>query len=316
MKILLLSLLIFSIYTPSFSQIMSLKEDKINGNVKSILLNHLKVVVENDSIYGIKASDNDAFWFNGYIDSYHIFNTFGNCIEFHTYFNDDADDNKTLNIYNDKNLLTEQNLYADNKFLGRLIYKYDNKGRVILVIRYDEKNKETDRVYHFRNNKTVDENFKSIPKREIHNNSWQYIYNNKDQCIEEICISPKGDITFRHIYFYDNNGQISQSISFDSENIQTYSTIYKFDKQQKVVKIIKTGLNARTVSSYTYDSNNNQIYTSVEKIPLPLSEADKEAHFSESASQYKYDNQKNWTEKIFFVNKTPLYVQKREIIYY
>ena len=299
-----------------FAQTLSLKDDNLKGKVKSVLLNHLKVIVEKDTIYGEKAPDNDSFWFNGYIDSYHIFNMIGNCIEFHTYFNDDADDNKTVNIYNEKGLLIEQNIFADNRYRGRIIYKYDKKGRVSLVIRYDETGAESDRIYHFRNNKSIEDNYNSIPKKEIHNNSWQYTYNDKDQCIEEICIAPNGLIAFRQIFFYDNNNNLSQSIFFDANNEQSISTKFKYNSSNKVIKIIKTGSNWHTVTKVIYDANGNEIYTSIKKTPIPLTDNDREAHFEECASRYIYDNNNNWVEKIFYTNKSPLFIQKREISYY
>ncbi|MEG1617212.1 MAG: hypothetical protein RR202_12245 [Bacteroidales bacterium] len=311
-RILSATLLLLFLVLPLYAQISNLKEGNLQGKVKSVKLNHRKVMVLGDSIWSESAADNDPFWFNGYIDTYFVFDREGRTSEYHTYFDADADDNKTLNIYNEEGLLKEQRFSADGRKNGSMKYKYDGKGRITEVVRYDAKGEETDRISHIR------EPHRRIPKGRGHNNIWVYNYDENDRCIEEKCLLPNGRISFRNIFFYDEEGRQTTSVFFDKDNIQNVTTSFDYDPQGRIKSIIKISPTKKLVTRYKYDEFNNIIYTRTREVDVPSERGkdEKEDRSSESSFVYQYDETGNWIQKIVYNNGVPEYIQEREITYY
>lgn len=293
-------------------QIANLKEGNLRGKVRSVKLNHYKVMTEGDSIWGEIAPDNDPFWFNGYIDTYFVFDREGRTSEYHSYFDADADDNKTVNTYNKEGRLQEQRFFADGRKTGSMTYEYDDEGRITEVIRYDADGTETDRVRHFR------KPHQRIPRDRGHNNIWLYTYNDKGECIEERCLLPNNKYAFRHIFFYDEAGRQKRSVFFDQDNIQTLTTSFSYDKRDLIHTIIRISPAKKLVTRYKYDEYDNIIYVRTREVDIPSQRGlpEKEDKRSETASIYEYDDRGNWIERIVLDNGTPVYIQKREIKYY
>lgn len=312
MKNLLVILIGYLIIQPVQAQISNLKEGNLRGKVKSVKLIHQKVIRQNDSIYGQTPPDNDPFWFKGYVDTYTIFDTIGRTIEYHTYFEADADDNKTLNFYDTNGLLKEQHFFADNRKTGSIKYKYDNTQRITEVKRFNEKGKLTDYIRHIR--KPV----KKIPRNRGKNNLWLYNYDTDGKCIEEKCILPDNKIGFRHQFTYDDKGRQKQSIYHDNDNIQSVTTSFDYDTRGRVQSIIRIGPVEKSISRFKYDLYDNIVYKRVRMVDIPSQrgKTQKEEHCTETQFVFTYDQFGNWIQRIVIQNDIPEYIQVREISYY
>ncbi len=308
----ILLFLILTISVQSKAQYQNTQDGNLKGHVKSVKMIHQKVAMDGDSIWGENASDNDPFWFNGYVDTYYIFDSEGRTIEYHQYFTEDADDNKTLSRYDKSGLLKEQVFYSDKKKTGSMEFKHDSDGRITKVTRYDENGIETDCVHHIR------KSFERLPVNKGHNNIWIYKYDSEGRCIEEKCLFPNGKINYRQIFFYDENGRQERMISFDHENIQNLSVSYQYDKKNRLNTIIRISPVKKSVTRYRYDMYDNVVYTRMREVDI-LSERGNEKkkdNCTESSFFYDYDDQDNWVQMIFSKDGQPEYIQKREIKYF
>lgn len=294
------------------AQYSNLKDANLKGNVRSVKLVHMKPETDGDSIWAEIAPDNDPFWFNGYVDTYYVFDREGRTSEYHTYFTEDADDNKTVNIYDKEGLLKEQRFFSDGRKMGSMQYAYDSERRIIKVLRFDENGEETDCVYHIRHN------FERLPVNKGHNNFWVYKYDNDGRCIEEKCLFPDGRVNYRHIFFYDEKGRQERVITFDKDNMQNVSTSYQYDSKGRLSSAIRISPVKKSVTRYKYDMQDNVIYTRSRDVDIPSQrETEKKKDVcSESSFFYDYDDNGNWTELIFLKDGTPEYIQQREIKYF
>lgn len=306
------------------AQWLTRKEANLKGEVKNIKLNHLKIQMEGDSIWGEKVADNDPFWFKGYIDEAYSFDKEGRTLEYHAYFTDDADDNKTQNIYNKAGLLAEQRYFADRRKTGRITYDYDDEGRITLVTRYDEKDNITDLIYHLRNPHAP------LPLHRSDNNIWIYRYDLEGRCTEEKCLFPDGSTNFRHLIFYDEAGRQSQMISFDSRNNQQSTQSYRYTPDGRIRSVRYVSPVKSRITNYWFDAEGNETKSQITETDLQEFEKSKkntsthttqldEKNFrtvTQTVSKYLYDENGNWTERYLFVNGEPQFMQQREINYW
>lgn len=318
------SLLLLLFVSEGYAQWLNKEEANLKGEVRSIKTNHLKIQMEGDSIWGEIAEDSDPFWFKGYVDEAYSFDREGRTLEYHAYFTDDADDNKTQNIYNKNGILTEQRYFADRRKTGRITYDYDEEGRITLVTRYDEKDNITDLIYHLRNP------HETLPLHRSSNNIWIYRYNAQGKCSEEKCLFPDGRTNFRHLFFYDQNGRQTQMISFDSQNNQQSSQSYRYTPNGKISSIRYVSPVKSRITNYWFDAEGNETKCHITETDLQEFERQSKAtpntqqqpeernfrSITETSSKYIYDDNGNWTERYVFLNGEPQFMQKREVIYW
>lgn len=317
--------MLFIFISHGHAQWQNRSEANLKGSVRSVKLNHLKFMTEGDSIWGEKAPDNDPFWFKGYVDESYLFDRDGKTTEYHAYFTDDADDNKTQNIYDKEGKLREQRYFADRRKRGRILYDYDDEGRIILVTRYDEKDDITDLIFHLRTPHSA------LPLHRSKNNIWTYKYNDKGECIEEKCLFPNGKTNFRHLYFYDDRGRQIQIITFDGKNRQQSTQSYKYNKQGLISSIRYVSEIKSKISNYWFDAEGNEVRSQITEVDLQklnpvLTKMEeetvrkrnlKEYHsVTETTNKYIYDDNGNWIERYFYVQDVPQFVQVRQIDYW
>lgn len=316
------SLLLLLIIPEGYAQWQNKEEANLKGKVRNVKLNHLKILMEEDSIWAEVAADNDPFWFNGYIDEAYSFDRDGRTLEYHAYFTDDADDNKTQNIYDKNGVLTEQRYFADRRKTGRIAYDYDINGKITLVTRYNEQDSITDLIFHLRDPHAP------LPLYRSGNNIWIYRYDLQGKCTEEKCLFPDGRTSFRHLFFYDQNGRQTHMISFDGKNNQQSTQSYRYTDDGKIRSIRYLSPIKSRITNYSFDVEGNE--TKCEVIETDIQEFERQAQANPekvpdekdfrrvniTSSKYFYDENGNWTERYVWLNDEPKFMQQREITYW
>lgn len=319
----------------SFAQWQNLSEANLKGKVRLLKMTHMKINIAGDSVWAEKAADSDPFWFKGYVDEAYAFDKEGRTTEYHAYFTDDADDNKTVNLYDSAGRLSEQRFYADKRKAGRMSYEYDEEGRITSVTRYDENDNITDLIYHIRVPHAA------LPLHRSKNNIWIYSYDSQGRCTEEKCLFPDGRTNFRHLLFYDEAGRQSQMISFDSKNNQQSTNSYRYDEKGRIKAISYVSPVKISNTRYQFDEQGNEISCKITETNLQQLDAreladaetaissyqlNPESHSyekneslrmtTETSSRYVYDEEGNWVERYFYFNGEPQFMQKRELTYW
>ncbi|MEG1587349.1 MAG: hypothetical protein RR346_10790 [Bacteroidales bacterium] len=322
-------------YASCFAQWANRKEANLQADVRMLKMIHMKIMTEGDSVWAEKAPDSDPFWFKGYVDEAYLFDREGRTTEYHAYFTDDADDNKTLNLYDKEGKLIEQRFYADRRKTGSMGYEYDNENRISTVIRYDETDNITDLIYHIRDPHAP------IPLHKSKNNVWIYTFDLQGRCTEEKCLFPDGRTNFRHIFIYNEDGRQAQMISFDNNNKQQSTNSYRYDADGRVKSIHYVSPVKTTTTRYQFDEFGNE--TNCKIVESNLQKIDKSTlaglegavsayqlneetqayeknkslrMTTETRSVYTYDEKGNWIERYFYINDIPQFMQKREITYW
>ncbi|MGL4292555.1 MAG: hypothetical protein ACRCSQ_03120 [Bacteroidales bacterium] len=332
---LFLCFLFASFYPHLFAQWATGKEGNLKGMVKSMKMSHLKIITLADSVWAEKAVDNDPFWFKGYIDEGYTFDKEGKTIEYHAYFTDDADDNMTRNIYDKSGRLIEQRYYADKRKTGSMTYEYNDEGKITFVTRYDENDKPSDMIFHIR------EAHASLPLHRSQNNIWIYTYDLNGTCKEEKCLFPDGRINFRHLFFYDEAGRQEKMVTFDGKNNQQSINSYKYDNDGRITSVRYLSNLKSTLTRFFFDDQGNEILCRIIDVDLQelpedawttqqttltgntenlsdeeLKKLEGSRKITETRSVYTYDEQGNWTERYFYVNDEPQYMQQRIYTYW
>lgn len=302
------------------AQWLNCEEGNLKGKVRSLVMKHYKIIQEDDSLWTELAADNDPFWFAGYVDEAYSFNKDGKTMVYHAYFTDDADDNKTVNKYNKRGLLTEQTFFADGHQRGYMTYEYDNDGRISLITRFDEEEMITDLIHHIRDSN------RKLPLYQSENNIWVYEYDLYGKCLQEKTLLPNGRLNFRNLFFYNENGKIDRMVTFDAKN-QMISTIsYDYNKSGQINQVTTSTPITLTVHRFLFDDFGNEtecqtIQTDLQKFRQINQSSNKKTKSeyqkqSNHTSKYRYDKQNNWIERYYFADGIPQFAQKREIKYW
>lgn len=199
-------------------------------------------------------------------------------------------------------------------FLG---YQYNRAGELIATTSYHENEKVNDRKFEYESGRVV-RVYHTLPykltagndpnhKTKVHGEWDTYLYEeykydehgNKTIVTNySSVIEGTNDAPAVTTYFYDsNNNMVSNSNS---------PWVFTYDSKSRLI-LEKNSINGKTYidNKYTYKGNN--------LIKLLYTENGKTTTVTFS---YKFDSHNNWIEQTKSINGKPLYVRRREIVYY
>jgi hypothetical protein len=280
-KLVLLSLFLFCLYGPIWSQDIKKKKTDIEegglfGKVKQVKLNCF-------------AADEKS----------------GNAIE-----DNRCDDNNYLIIYNDKGNAIEVSVHSSGWRNEKKLFKYDNDRNLIELNIFDASNDLSGSYkynYDVSGNKTGSKYYgtdNSFKKRE------SYKYDNKGNAIEQIEYNSNDRLILRHVYKYDGKGNQVESSTYSSLASLEERYTHKYDDKGNRIETnaYDSNGNLESKGTWTYDKYNNPIQNNWFNKKGVLSSAYR--------YEYEYDQQGNWIKKIEFEKNVPQKVILREIIYF
>ncbi|MCB9361398.1 MAG: hypothetical protein H6587_11845 [Flavobacteriales bacterium] len=335
MKILILGVFSFCcfsiVYASQIHNHNSLDNDKLNGEVKSIIISEFNTV---DSL-GIFVKGERA---GLYYSINKFYNLKGNIIlEEHggssfINYNYDLEDN----------LIEEQ--YYDSHKKNEIIYSYDNN-KLINQSLYgfvEDTNKQNVRIIYNDTipparirviNESIDYTYDSLNRMKIKTTK-SYIDKKYDEYGEETSFYLKSPLVTKNIIEYDTDNRIKLIISlnktlkskvdffyhnkghneiksyFNSDSTLTYKDSISYNLEGNIIKeTIYYNYNGGTLNQfiYKYDSNHNVI----EYIKLVNNEITFKRVY-----KYNYDFKNNWIMRTTMSEGIPTYIHERKISYY
>lgn len=304
----------------------SLVSYKLNGKVKTLktvvhkAIDTVGIIVKGE----LSAPDNQypvniiSFNEDGYIVEYKVsgsLNSFEQRLEYK--YNEDF--NRTgLAFYNSKNEVTRkydityngknpvESYYYDDKgkITGKETYVYDDNGNELSSSSYD-----ADGTFRYKFERKYDKNNNEIEWLGINPNGrketrqvWEY--NDKGLKTVKYFYERYDSLINKETFKYDEKGNLVEHNAFTPEGGQGFfSNDHAFDKNNYV---LGDTILSRIVNKY--DENNNLIeryfYDNKGKVYLTYE------------YKYKYDEAKNWIQKIEYIDKKPVWIEEREIEYY
>lgn len=138
-----------------------------------------------------------------------------------------------------------------------------------------------------------------------------YKYNHKGNEIELNGYDADGGWLGKITYKYDNIGNKIEKNVYDSDGILKVKTTYKYDDKTNMIEENMYDVDGSLLRQNTrkYDNKRNRVEeSSYEKIS-----GEKTTVWN---YKYEFDNKKNWTRKIVFIEGVAKYIIEREIEYH
>ncbi|WP_136669259.1 hypothetical protein [Flavobacterium sp. H122] len=308
-------IVLFSVFLLSCTN-LDVKNDlqklKLNGNVKTLLVNCYTITFEDGKIIKEKNNIDDSD--NPDADNKCTFNESGFILSKSTPYKDidysyDKNDKlvkiitegDTVNYkYNSNGYVTTErkhDLY-EKYFLTKVKY-YDLKANLVKEIHFNESDKNNlimDSKYEY------DEfnNVIKIDDRKIYKNQYDdkgnltaknLYYRNENNILEK-------DLIETYHFKYDNNSNLTDVSNFDDSN-------YKIHNKENI-RI-----------TYRYDENSNVIETKKNTFYFLINENRKDIYEdSKYTFEYEYDSHQNWIVKKIYLNDILINSIERKITYY
>ena len=231
---------------------------------------------------------------------------------------------------NEKGNLTRKEVYdSNNNLYGVTVYSY--KTGLLEHFKYLDSDGAIDDItqykYDKKGNRIRSDHFGSE-----NNLKWFYnmSYNDAGYLIEKNRYEPNGQLHSKDKYLYDNNGNMTEHSSYHSNGHLKYKYIYEYDKNGNETKITRYNSKKEIEMNevYLYDPKSNLLNEmhkynaegkkSYSSLYLYNDEKDitKIESLLDEKFQYRYDQRKNWIEKISFLDGFPETLTERIIEYY
>jgi len=254
-----------------------LQEGGLNGKIKSIRELSYQAFGDMDTIVRGEVVMGEN------INNYFVFyNTEGNQSYIINYDNLSNELDKWVFRYNDDGEELGGNYYIDNILSDSSYYTKDSKGNIL-------------EFYHlFADGKL---------RYKI-----SYKYNRKGKVIEEKVFDHENILNSTTKYEY-KHGNCYQDANYDRYNRLQYFSKYDYDKKDRLInqQLYNSDSSLNTRGTYSYNDN-NEIIKQITSVP---NVGDITYTYT-----YKYDKNKNWIEKITFINSSAAYITTRQIEYY
>lgn len=206
-------------------------------------------------------------------------------------------------------------------------YEYNENNLLVKTSRFNEEGHQSTIRYNYNNHKKKTQEILSNPY------SWKPYEGNS-----KIYSKDTTDNTYlKRIYIYDNYQNLIKETEHNYENnYRKNSTVFQYDPKNRLLKKTLLDQNDSILSYWTYEykkdtyfkikeswilpnfPDNNSVlefaYDKNSRIDKLLHEEDKIVNKVEF--KYKFDKKGNWYEQIKIVNGKPIYLRKREIIYF
>lgn len=175
---------------------------------------------------------------------------------------------------------------------------FNEKGNITeeqFAIHGGSKHKST---YRFNRNNSKIEEFSYIDDSLFYKTI--YIYNEKGDSLKKDLYSTMDSLISKSIISYDNAMNLMEFIIYNADGSLNTKIKYKYDKKGNKIEEQKFDSNGNPFQKVTfeYDINDNVI---------------KNGDYSYT---YKFDNQNNWVQKIFYIENKPISIIERVIKYY
>ena len=239
----------------------------------------------------------------------------GDLMEKTTYFDSLELGNKIIYKYGDKhNIIEETSTNSKGEIEYRIDYKYNRKGNLAekQIFRPAEKFWNIS-LYYDENNNIKKRSSYSVTEAQV--TKFLYIYDKKNNCIEEVYLRPDGSRGSKYIDKFDIAGNKIAAIVYGADDSIIYKSVYKYDETGNLVERLG-GIKdneQKTEQRFKYDSSGNII----EEINYN--------GWMDSKTTYEYlnfDHEGNWLVRKILVSllsteKKYSYVEReREISYY
>jgi hypothetical protein len=175
---------------------------------------------------------------------------------------------RSVSKFDEKGNLTEStSCDSSQDLLMKHIYKYDDKNNLLEETDYNpEFISKRINTYDSYGNKSESSIFNA---NDILQYKQKFMYDDRNMLIEILSLNADDTLQGRQIFKYDDFGKLTEEISFDNNGDFGFGAMYK------------------------YDGNGNKI----EKL-----ERNTFSNAYKTSEQYKYDDKRNLTELIFFMN--------------
>lgn len=214
--------------------------------------------------------------------------------------------------YNINGNLSEANFYnVDGKLLYNQLYKYDDQGNKIeeitihangdkirKILIYDGNGNEVEVAFYVKE----DLNYKTYTT-----------YSNNGRKVESVVHNPSNNQKSKTVFINDENGNNIEMLGYNYDGSLDFKQISKYDSRGNGIEWAHYRQDGSLEYQYKrkFDSRNNEIEWEI----VYDSDLNKPDYLKKSWT-YKYDNNNNWVEKIFFEDNVPKGILEREIIYY
>jgi hypothetical protein len=293
-------LLIYSLKSNSQEKKNDLSEFKLFGSVKSIKESNFS----QDYKTGLMKKDTETISFE-----YRLFDQLGNVIE--------EKQNNLFFKYTTKKkydingkLIEEKQLYDDSSLSRVYIYKYDENGNSIETIVYNTNGSLYGKIkYNYNDRKNLVEEAFYYADGGL--TKIQYKYDDKNNRIEQVSYNIKGYLSM--MIQFDNRGNRIETRFYKDNGILDSKSLYKYDDRGNCVEETKVNLQDSSKSSRSinkYDSRGN------DTLSIHYTTDDEYDRVIISRSQYKFDLQGNWVERINFISGRINGITTRKIEYY
>lgn len=254
--------------------------------------------------------ENSEFSNNDYQRKY---DKIGNLIEENCYLSDGGLYNKQIFKYDETGNLIEENHYeSSGRRYSQMNYKYDDKGNLIEGRQHRSDNTLYDKQTYKYNKKGnligIDRYNSSAILYEKQINK----YDAKGNLVEEISYDSDGCMQSQVSYVYSEKGsKIEEKFFFTRCNVfDEYTLQNTYDDKGHITNRSRyeTDGSLYRKDSYVY----NKLGNIIEEFQC-FSDSDL---IDNKTYLYEYDNKGNWTQRIQFDDKIPMYVVEREYEYF